>query len=341
MTVEEITMKAVLMRQPGGPEVLAGTELEKPQLRGPRDLLIRLRAAGVNPVDAKIRTKGPMLPETLTAVPGCDGAGIVEAVGDGVTRFRPGDAVWYCQGGLGGPNGNYAEYAVVDEAIAQPKPASLGFVEAAAAPLVLITAWEALHDRARIQAGQTVLIHAGAGGVGHVAIQLARLAGARVATTVSGPEKADFATGLGAELTIDHRSEDLVEAIADWTKGRGVDVCFDTVGPEVFARSIEAMAVYGDLVTILDPGPVNLKEARNRNLRISLELMLTPQLRNLPQALAHQGGILRRCGELFDAGRLRIEVASTYPLARAADAHRRLEAGGMQGKLVLTMPGED
>lgn len=331
-------MQAIQMRQPGGPEVLTETELPVPELRSPTDMLVQLHAAGVNPVDTKIRTKGPMLPETLTAVLGCDGAGVVKAVGEAVTRFKPGDAVWYCYGGLGGPQGNYAEYALVDEAVAQPKPASLGFVEAAAAPLVLITAWEALYDRARLAADQTVLIHGGAGGVGHVAIQLARLAGARVAATVSGADKAEFVHGLGAEFTIDYRNEDLVGAVADWTGGRGVDVCFDTVGPEVFARSIEVMAVYGDLVTVLDPGAVSLKEARNRNLRISLELMLTPQLKHLPEALAHQGEILRRCGELFDAGRLRIAVADTYPLARAADAHRRLEAGGMQGKLVLTMP---
>jgi NADPH2:quinone reductase len=334
-------MKTIQMRQPGGPEVLAEAELPMPELRNGTDLLVRLHAAGVNPVDTKIRAKGPLLPETLTAVLGCDGAGVVEAVGDAVTRFRPGDAVWYCHGGLGGPHGNYAEYAVVDEAVAQPKPASLSFVEAAAAPLVLITAWEALHDRARIQPDQSVLIHAGAGGVGHVAIQLARIAGARVATTVSDADKADFVHTLGAEFVIDYKQEDLVGAIADWTEGRGVDICFDTVGPEVFARSIGAMAVYGDLVTILDPGPVDLKEARTRNLRISLELMLTPQLMGLTNALAHQGEILRRCGELCDAGELRIEVADTYPLARAADAHRRLAAGGMQGKLVLTMPGAD
>jgi NADPH:quinone reductase len=332
-------MKAILMRRPGGPDVLTETELERPALRGPTDVLVRLHAAGINPVDTKIRSKGPLLPETLTAVLGCDGAGTVEAVGDAVTRFRPGDAVWYCHGGLGGPHGSYAEYAVVDEAIAQPKPDSLSFVEAAAAPLVLITAWEALHDRARIQPEQTVLIHGGAGGVGHVAIQLAKRAGARVATTVSSADKADFVHVLGAEFAIDYRQEDLRGAIADWTEGHGVDVCFDTVGPEVFARSIEVMAVYGDLVTILDPGPVDLKEARNRNLRISFTLMLTPQLKGLPDALAHQGEILRRCGELFDTGKLTIDVADTYPLAHAADAHRRLEAGGMRGKLVLTMPG--
>lgn len=330
-------MKAILIREPGPPEVLSRTDLPVPTVQHATDVLVQLAAAGVNPIDTKIRARGPLLPDTLTAVPGCDGAGVVVAVGDGVRRFEPGDAVWFCHGGLGGPNGNYAEYIVVDEAVAQPKPKSLDFVHAAAAPLVLITAWEALHDRAGLHEGQTVLIHGGAGGVGHVAIQLARLAGARVAATVSSPEKADYVHALGAECAINYREEDLTGAIADWTGGRGVDVALDTVGPEVFRRTIPAMAVYGDLVTILDPSPADLKEARNRNLRIGLELMLTPQLRNMGDAMAYQGSILRRCGDLFDEGKLEVYVGETFPLARAADAHRRLEAGGIKGKLVLTI----
>jgi len=331
-------MKAIEMRETGGPAVLQPVERPMPVITGPTDVLVRLEAAGVNPVDTKIRRRGVFVPDGLPAVLGCDGAGVVEAVGDAVKRFKPGDAVWFCHGGLGGPAGNYAEYALVDESVAQPRPASLDAVHAAAAPLVLITAWEALHDRAHLAEGKTVLIHAGAGGVGHVAIQLARLAGARVCTTVSGPEKAEFAHALGAEYTINYHEEDLVEAVMDWTEGRGVDIALDTVGPEVFRRTIPAMAHYGDLVTILEPGPdVDWKEARNRNLRIGFELMLIPMLRNLPEARAHQGEILQRCGEAIDGGELRIEVAETFPLARAADAHRRIEEGHTQGKLVLTM----
>jgi NADPH2:quinone reductase len=331
-------MKAIQFREPGGPEVLSVVDLPKPSLSSATELLIRIKAAGVNPVDTKIRARGPFLPDTLTAIPGCDGAGVVEAVGSAVTRFQPGDAVWFCHGGLGGAHGSYAEYIVVDEAIAQPKPATLDAVHAAAAPLVLITAWEALHDRAGLRSGQRVLIHAGAGGVGHVAIQLAHLAGARVATTISSPEKAAFVHRLGAEYAINYKEESLIDALSDWTEGRGVDVALDTVGPAVFRATLPAMAVYGDLVTILDPGPdLDLKEARNRNLRISLELMLTPQLRNLPIALSRQGEILRECAALFDAGKLNIEVAETFPLAQAAAAHRRLEQGSTMGKIVLTI----
>ncbi len=330
-------MRAIEMREIGGPAALLLVERPTPSVAGPTDVLVRLMAAGVNPVDTKVRSRGPLLPEGLPMVPGCDGAGVVEAVGAEVRGLAPGDEVWLCHGGLGGPVGNYAEYILAQAAGVRPKPPSLSFIEAAAAPLVLITAWEALFDRAGLKPGQTVLIHAGAGGVGHVAIQLAHRFGARVAATVSGPEKASFAHDLGAEYTINYREEDLVQAVMDWTGGRGVDVALDSVGPEVFRSTLPAMAHYGSLITILDPGPQDLKEARNRNLRIGFELMLTPMLRDLPEARAHQGEILDRCAERIARGELRIEVAETFPLEGAADAHRRIEEGHTRGKLVLAI----
>jgi NADPH:quinone reductase len=331
-------MKAIEMREVGGAEVLLLVDRPRPELTGPDQILVRLMAAGINPIDTKVRARGPLIPGGLPAVLGCDGAGVVEAVGADVTRFKSGDEVWFCHGGLGGPVGNYAEYIVLDNQFAQAKPSGIGFAPAAAAPLVLLTAWEALVDRAGLSAGQTVLIHAGAGGVGHVAIQLARCLGARVCTTVSGPEKAAFAHALGAEYCINYREENLVEAVMDWTGGLGVDVAFDTVGPACFRKSIPAMAAYGNLVTIRDPGPdLDLKDARTLNLRISLELMLTPQLRSLPRARAHQGEILRRCGAMIDAGDIQIHVSQTFPLAQAAQAHRLIESGHVTGKLALTM----
>ncbi|MBK1725044.1 zinc-dependent alcohol dehydrogenase family protein [Thiocystis violacea] len=331
-------MKAIELRETGGPDVLEYVERPVPALTGSEEILVKIGAAGVNPVDTKVRKSGPLLPDGLPAVLGCDGAGVVEAVGADVTRFKPGDEVWFCHGGIGGPVGCYAEYLVLDHHLAQSKPRSIGMVEAAAAPLVLLTAWEALHDRARLHEGQRVLIHAGAGGVGHVAIQLAKAAGARVCTTISSPEKADFAHALGAEYCINYKDEDLVESVMEWTEGLGVDIALDTVGPEVFRQTIPAMAHYGDLVTILDPGSnLDLKEARVRNLRISLELMLTPMLRDLPRARVQQGEILRRCGNLIDRGDLRIHVSETFPLSRAADAHRLIEQGHVTGKLALTL----
>jgi len=331
-------MKVIEMRETGGPEVLTLTERAVPALSSPTGLLVRLKAAGVNPVDTKLRARGVLVPDGLPAVLGCDGAGVVEAVGERGSRFKPGDPVWFCHGGLGGPEGNYAEYALVDENIAQPKPSSLDFVHAAAAPLVLITAWEALYERADLAKGKRVLIHAGAGGVGHVAIQLARLAGARVCTTVSSPRKAELVRTLGAECVINYREEDLVAAVMDWTEGKGVDVALDTVGPKVFAQTVPAMAYSGDLVTILQPGPdQDWKEFRNRNLCLGFEWMLAPMLYEQPAARAHQGEILRRCARWIDTGELRIQVSETFPLEQAAATHNRIEEGHSQGKLVLTM----
>ncbi|MGD2083528.1 MAG: zinc-dependent alcohol dehydrogenase family protein [Chromatiales bacterium] len=331
-------MKAVVMTRPGGPEVLEPRELEEPHIGSSTQIKVRLRAAGINPIDTKLRSRGLLFPDALPAVLGCDGAGEVVEVGAGVTRLRPGDRVWFCNGGLGREQGNYAEYTLVEEVAAQPMPASVNFAQAAAAPLVLLTAWEALFDRARLAAGQSVLVHAGAGGVGHVAIQLARHAGARVCTTVSTDAKAAFVRDLGADEVIRYRDQDLVEAVEAWTGGRGVDLALDTVGPDVFRRTMPAVAHYGDLVTLLDPGPeMEWKDARARNLRIGFELMLTPMVEDLPEARAHQGEILRSCGDLMESGELRVEVGRTFPLQEAAAAHRLLEEGHNQGKLVLTV----
>jgi NADPH2:quinone reductase len=263
---------------------------------------------------------------------------VVVETGDAVTRLRVGDEVWFCNGGLGGAPGNYAEYSLVDEAHAHRKPASLSFQQAAAAPLVLITAWEALYDRAGLREGQTVLVQGGAGGVGHVAVQLARLRGARVCATVGSEAAAERVRTLGAERVVRHDQEDFVAAVRDWTGERGVDVALDIMGGAVFQRSLAAMAHYGTLVTLLDPGPeVDWKEARNRNLRIGFELMLTPLLGGLPAARAHQGEILDQCGRWCDEGRLHIEVARTFPLHEAAAAHCAIETGHTHGKLVLVM----
>lgn len=324
------------MHAPGGPEVLQVERLPEPEITSPTQLKVRLLAAGVNPIDTKLRGRGPLLADGLPAVLGCDGAGEVVESGPAVTRFRPGDRVWFCSGGLGGALGNYAEFTLAEEAVCRPVPQSLTIEAAAAGPLVLITAWEALFDRARLTSGQTVLIHAGAGGVGHVAIQLAKSVGARVLTSVSTRQKADFVRALGADEVIRYQEENLPARVERLTGGRGADLVLDTVGPAVFRQSIPLTAHYGDLVTLLDPGAdMDWREARNRNLRIGFTLMLTPMLRDLPQARAHQGEILEHCGVLIEQGRLRIQVARVLPLSQAAQAHRLIEQGHTQGKLVL------
>lgn len=330
-------MKAVLMTAIGNPDVLQLQEVEKPILVGETEILVKLRAAGINPIDTKLRSRGTFYPDKMPAILGCDGAGIVEAVGSGVEKFRVGDEVYFCSGGLGDRYGNYAEYTVVEERLVAPKPKTLSFAEAAAAPLVLITAWEALYDRGRLEAGRKVLIHAGAGGVGHVAIQLAKLQGTQVCTTVGSAQKANLVRQLGADKIILYRETDFVQAILDWTNGEGVELAFDTVGGETFYQTVPAVQVYGDLVTILEPDPKlgNLKVARTRNLRISLELMLTPMLLGLTEAQAHQGKILAECARLIDTGKLKIQLTKTFPLEAAAQAHRLLESGSMTGKIVL------
>lgn len=179
-------MKAILMHAPGAPQVLGLADVPTPQIAHDTDLLVRLKAAGVNPIDTKLRAKGTYFPERMPAILGCDGAGVVEAVGAGASRFRPGDAVNFCNGGIGGHPGNYAEYAVVDARFASRKPNSLDFNQAAGAHHRL---GGPLRPRPH-DCRQTVLIHAGAGGVGHVARQLAKAAGCCVLTTVGSASKA-------------------------------------------------------------------------------------------------------------------------------------------------------
>jgi len=329
-------MQAILMREPGGPEVLKYETLPDPQISAPNQIRIALKAAGVNPVDAKLRNRGVMMPDGLPAILGCDGAGVVVETGSEAVAFREGDEVWFCHGGLGGLQGNYAEQVVLDESVCCRKPASIDFAHAAAAPLVLITAWEALFTRAHLAEGQILLVHGGAGGVGHVAIQLAKQVGARVITTVSSQEKADFVRGLGADLVINYREQDFVEEVLRYTGGEGAEVVLDTIGSEVLWQSIPATAHYGDLVTLLDPGSkVDWQEVRLRNLRIGFTLMLTPMLRDLPQARAEQLAILCNCSEFIDSGSLKITLADSLPLAQAAEAHRRIEEGHTLGKIVL------
>ncbi len=331
-------MQAMVMTTVGGPEVLQLQQVAKPPLTRDTELLVRLKAAGVNPVDTKMRSKAGY-PFKPPAILGCDGAGIVEEIGKAVSGFEVGHEVYFCRCPSAARMGNYAQYALVDQRLVAKKPTSLSFEEAAAIPLVLITAWESLHDRAQMKAGQDVLIHAGAGGVGHIAIQLAKLAGARVSTTVGSEEKAEFVEALGVDARILYKNTDFVRSVLDWTDGRGVDIALDTVGGETFERTFGATRYYGDVVTLLQPGPsVNWTTARERNLRVSFELMLTPFFFELAAAQRHQGDILRLGARLVDEGKLKVRVAEILPLGDAASAHRRLQSGPITGKIVLSIP---
>lgn len=331
-------MKAIVMKSPGGPEVLELRDLPEPELTRETDMLVRVKAAGVNPVDTKMRANPRAYPGPIAPVLGCDGAGSVQAVGAAVTGIKPGDEVYYSQGPVRDRLGSYAQFALVDYRLAARKPKRMSFTDAAAAPLVLITAWEALQDRTGVQGWHKVLVHAGAGGVGHVAIQLARLAGAEVCTTVGSEDKAEFARSLGANHTINYKEKNFVEAVLDWSGGQGVDIAFDTVGGKTLAETFSAVRYYGDVVTLLAPGPeMDWSVPRVRNQRVSFELMLIPVFFELAEAMTHQGEILRRCTELFEARELRIHVDKTFPLEHAAEAHKLIASGKTKGKVVLTV----
>lgn len=336
-------MKAILMTSAGGPEVLAQYDVEKPDLPTPHHLRVKLSAAAINPLDAKLRAKAIYHPDKLPAILGCDGAGIVEKTGSNVTRFKVGDPVFFNNGGLGGNQGGepgcYAEYTTLHEEYCAAPPANISLRDAAGLPLVLITAWEALVDRANLQAGQTILIHGGAGGVGHIALQLARHLGARVAVTVSDDKKEGLAQGLEAEKIIRYRERDFVADTMDWTGGKGVDVVLDTVGGNTFLRSFNAARIGGRIVTILST-PLSLADtqlARLRNLAICYEMMLTPQVIKQHDERIRQRKILEQGARLVEAGKLGVLVSHALPLQEAAEAHRLIEKGSVPGKIILTM----
>jgi len=325
------------MIKAGTPDVLEYQEIETPEIKLDSELLIHIQAAGVNPLDTKLR-QGLYPMDNLPAVLGCDGSGIVEAIGSEVSKFKVGDEVYFFHGGIGPIQGNYAEFRTIEERFVAHKPESLNFTEAAAAPLALITAWEALHDRVQIKAGQNVFINAGAGGVGHLAIQLAKIVGANVCTTASSEEKADFVRSLGADMVINYKEQDFVAAIMDWTDGKGVDIVMDNVGGEWIEKSFPAVAHYGQFVTLLQPDKeTDWTVARQRNIGIHLEIMLSPLLFDLQDAQKHQTFILEECARYFDAGKLKIHISKSMPLAEAATAHTDIETGTTTGKIVLTM----
>jgi len=331
-------MKAMLLTAAGGTENLQIQHVAIPELPSAEHIRVHLQAAGVNPVDYKMRSKGGIDPQKLPIILGCDGAGVVEAIGEQVTRFKVGDEVYFYNGGIGaGVQGNYAEYTCIHQEYAAAKPAKLTMQEAAALPLAWITAWEALVDRVNLQSGQKVLIHAGTGGVGHLAIQLAKQLKANVATTISSTAKAERAHKLGADLCIDYKQVDFAQAVLGWTQQKGVDVVFDTVGGETFCRSIAATKVYGKVVTLLEyPCDGNTwKTAKLRNLSVSYEMMLTPEILGIHEGRIAQRKMLDQASSWIEADELSINVAQVLPLEQAATAHQQIEAGHTTGKIVL------
>lgn len=318
-------MKAIVLNQFGGPESFALRDVPKPVPQAGQ-VLVRVHATSINPLDYQVRRGDYPDLVPLPAITGHDVSGVVEAVGPGVTAFAPGDEVWYTPQIFEG-QGSYAEYHVAAEGIVGRKPASLSHLEAASLTLVGGTAWEALVVRAALRVGESVLVHGGAGGVGHVAIQLAKAMGARVYTTVRS-ENAEFVRGLGADVTIDYEKEDYVDAVMRASGGRGVDVVFDTIGGDTLARSPDVLAQLGRVVSIVDIAqPQNLIQAWGKNA--SYHMVFTRQNR----------GKLDELGALVERGQLRPHVGAVYTLADIARAHARLESpnNGLRGKIAIAV----
>lgn len=326
-------MRAIVLKEFGGPEVLVEKEVPKPEVQ-PGFVLVRVHASSVNPVDTKIRrgALAAIAPDAPTIL-GCDASGVVEAVGKGVTDFRPGDEVFGCVGGVKGCPGCLAEYVLADADLLAPKPKSLTFVQAATLPLVTITAWEGLMDRAQLRSGATVLVHGGAGGVGHVATQIAVAHGARVFATVSNEEKASIVRKFLAEPVF-YRDRSVPEYVQEATGGTGFDFIFDTVGGENVGRCFEAAAVSGTVVSISTRTSCDLSPLHQKGLSLHVVFMLIPMLYR--RGRKRHGEILRQMAALVDAGKvLPLIDPQSFTFSQAELAHRHLESGQAVGKVVL------
>ncbi|MFF8673957.1 NADP-dependent oxidoreductase [Streptomyces sp. NPDC015242] len=308
------TMRAISQDVLGGPEVLKEVEIERP-VPGPNKVLVRVRAAGLNPTDWKHRATGGFLGEPPFVL-GWDVSGVVEAVGIGVAAFEPGDEVF---GMLPYPygHGSHAEYVIAPVRALARKPAGIDHVQAGALPLVSLTAWQALTEYTDVRAGQRVLIHAAAGGVGHVAVQIAKERGAYVIGTASAG-KHGFLREIGVDEAVDYRETDFAEAVKD------VDVVLDTIGGDTSLRSLRVLRPGGAVVSILPGGSDEFPREAER-LGVRAVRMLVDADRADMEAI----------GRLAEAGTLRATIAGTFPLSAAAEAHAQGDTGRTTGKLVL------
>ncbi|MFE0922466.1 NADP-dependent oxidoreductase [Streptomyces nigra] len=312
----EHTMRAISQNALGGPEVLEEVRLERPA-PGPNQVLVRVRAAGINPTDWKHRATGGFLGDPPFVL-GWDVSGVVEATGIGVAAFRPGDEVF---GMLPYPygHGSHAEYVIAPVRALTHKPSVIDHTQAGALPLVSLTAWQALVEHAELRPGQRVLIHAAAGGVGHAAVQIAKARGAYVIGTASAG-KHGFLREIGADEVIDYRETDFAEAVKD------VDVVLDTLGGETAVRSLRVLRPGGVVVSIIPVGSDEFPQEAER-LGVRAVRMLVDADR----------ADLRSLVELIEQGRLRATIERTFPLSAAAEAHALGEKGRTTGKLVLTV----
>lgn len=325
-------MRAMTITSFGGPEVLKLADLPEPT-PGPYDMVVEVHASSLNPVDTKVR-QGAGIYSTLPLplVPGYDVSGVVAGLGSKAEGFKVGDEVY------ASPNlrrhGAHAEYVAVDARSAAPKPRSLDHVQAAALPLVTLTAWESLHERAGLRRGETALIQAGAGGVGHVAVQLARHHGCRVITTASQPQSIELCRQLGANIVIDYKAEDVVARVLAETSNAGCPVVFDTVGGAVFEQSMDCVALNGRLVAIVFTKTDQVFDKLfRRNATLHLEFMGVPTFFEVEPA--KQGRLLREAAKLADAGVLKPHIHEVIGLEDLPRAHAEQAQAHTRGKRVV------
>jgi NADPH:quinone reductase len=332
MTSVPPTMTAIQIDGKGGPEVLRPAQVAVPT-PGPQQILVKVSAAGVNRPDIAQRVGAYPPPPGHSPLPGLEVAGTVVAAGDGVTRWKLGDAVACLVNG-----GGYAQYCVAEAAVALPVPAGLSLVHAGALPETVFTVWNNVFERGGLKAGEWLLVHGGTSGIGVTAIQLAKALGARVIATAGSAEKCAACVRLGAEMAINYRDEDFVQAVRAATGGHGADVTLDMVGGDYTDRNIVAAAEDGRIVQIATLGGADVKIniARLMMKRVTLTGS-TLRPRTLAVKTRFAAAIEATVWPLIAAGKLEVVVDSTFPLAQAADAHRRMETSQHIGKIVLTV----
>jgi NADPH:quinone reductase len=325
-------MIAIEISSPGEPEVLVPVERPRP-VPGPDDVLVRVAAAGVNRPDVMQRRGRYPPPPGASDIPGLEIAGTIEEIGNRVDRWRVGDAVCALVSG-----GGYAEYCAAPAPQCLPLPQGLDMPHAAAIPETFFTVWTNVFDRGRLQQGESLLVHGGSSGIGTTAIQLARARGARVFATAGSPEKCAACERIGAERGINYKDEDFVAVVREATGGRGVDVVLDMVGGEYFARNIETLAMEGRLVEIATQrgakAELNIMAVMLRRLTITGS---TLRARAVAEKAAIASAVHQHVWPLLESGAVKPLVHATFPLARAAEAHRMMEAGEHIGKLVLVV----
>lgn len=326
-------MKAMLINSYGKDAVFEAAEVETPTVT-PGHVLVKIAASSVNTVDTMIRAMGNDLPLSpdAPAILGMDFAGTVDAVGDGVVGFSVGDEVYGCAGGLADLPGTLAEYIVADQNLIAHKPKNLSMREAAALPLVAITAYEGL-TRAGIQQGQKVLVHGGSGGVGHVALQLAKHFGAQVYSTGGGDKQLALIEQLGA-TAINYKTESVEQYVAQYTGGTGFDIVFDSVGGANLSNSFDAAALNGHVSTTVSMCELDLTPAHFKGLSLHVVFMLIPMLHNHKRE--EHAEILSKLSQIVESGGLKPVLDETrFSLNEAGDAHARLENGKAMGKVVI------